>query len=280
LAGWAPRWGGIEKLGAFRTIRLPTFTNISEMTKTITDSQTEILYTLPSFAKALCKEVKSNGRKGLNLQVVITAGEMLDDYTRKTCKDVLGAKVFDGYGTNELGFIAAECEHHSGLHVENDACVVEITRDGQRVSPGEEGDITVTNLVNTAFPLIRYNIEDIGKLEADKCPCGSSFPLMRITQGRKSDTFLRSDGAVVPAVIIKNCLETIDGVVQAQVIQEKANKFVVNVEKDPTYMKDPAEEIKSKLTKVVGPAEIGVIFQSEIPRDHGRKLRYFVSKLT
>ncbi len=280
LAGWAPRWGTIQNWGYFKTLRIPTFTNTPEMLKQITEFQTQALCTLPSFARSLCKEVKSKGKRGLKLRLIFTGGEMLDEYTRKTCEDILGAKVYDGYGTNELGFIAAECRKQSGFHVESDFCIVEITKNGERVSPGEEGEITVTNLVNKASPLIRYNIEDVGILDTDKCACGSSFPILRMTQGRKSDVFLRFDGEFVPAPVIKCVFDVIEGIAQYQVIQEEKGRFIVNVEKDANYVKDNTEEIKRKLTEVVGPAEIDVRFQDEIPRQNSRKLRSFISKVS
>jgi phenylacetate-CoA ligase len=47
---------------------------------------------------------------------------------RKALEDLWGAKVYDTYGTNECGSLAAECEYQTGSHVFEDSFFLEIVQ--------------------------------------------------------------------------------------------------------------------------------------------------------
>ncbi|MEO7648901.1 MAG: hypothetical protein ABIZ80_00400 [Bryobacteraceae bacterium] len=58
-------------------------------------------------------------------------------------------------GSAEAGRIAAACRERRGLHLEGDAMIVELLRDGSSVPEGEEGVTVITCLDRYAMPLIR-----------------------------------------------------------------------------------------------------------------------------
>ena len=282
-AGWAchsPCAHAGQRMGLFKTLIIPPlgFTDMQTIIKKIKEFGADTLIAPPSIVRLLGKEIAETDVKGLRIRLVFTGGEMLDDYTRKISQEVFGAKLFDGYGTNELGFISGECEKHIGYHIESDACIVEITRDGESVSPGEEGEITVTSLTHYATPLIRYNLEDIGKLTKSECSCGSFFSLMKITQGRKSDVLKLPNCRVVPAVTIYQPLSPIIGIKQFQLQQEKIDRFAVKIVKDQNFTEKTAEAVKSTLLSKVGEAQVEIYFVDEIPRKT-RKFKPFVTQV-
>ena len=84
----------------------------------------------------------------------------------------LGCGYAQKYGTSELGVVAAACGRSPGMHVFEDVFRVEVLRRGQPAGPGELGRLAVTDLVNTAMPLIRYEVGDVGRLLVGECPCG------------------------------------------------------------------------------------------------------------
>ncbi|HYO56257.1 phenylacetate--CoA ligase family protein [Archangium sp.] len=68
-----------------------------------------------------------------------------------------------------------QCEHCKGTvhHAMDDFNHVEIVdADGGPVGPGEAGRIILTSLYRTSFPLVRYDIGDLGRWVEGPCACG------------------------------------------------------------------------------------------------------------
>ncbi|MHB1930629.1 MAG: phenylacetate--CoA ligase family protein, partial [Acidimicrobiales bacterium] len=100
-----------------------------------------------------------------------------------------GVPAFESYGTHEVGYVAAECPEGGGMHINEDAFVVDIVDvdTGEAVPDGEPGNIVFTCLYKTGSSQVRYNTLDRSRLMSrQRCACGSWL--------RKMDNFLgRSD---------------------------------------------------------------------------------------
>ena len=186
-------------------------------------------YYVAGYAGSLYQLAKVARRHNVRLftpRFVYSAAETLRDFMRDEIEDQFNAKVFDFYGSREVGAIAGECR--SGrMHVFIMNNIVEILtdREGHRAKPipgdaveqtgytgcssipastsqqgGEglqEGRLLVTNLHNLAFPMIRYDIGDTGSLGDGTCPCGSRLPTLAKLSGRVTDHFVRREGGLV-----------------------------------------------------------------------------------
>jgi len=78
-----------------------------------------------------------------------------------------GAEIFDWYGVADTGVIAAEGPRHDGLHVFEDAHLVEIVDpdSGAALSDGQTGNICATVLFKTGvYPVIRFDTKDLSHL--------------------------------------------------------------------------------------------------------------------
>jgi phenylacetate-CoA ligase len=139
--------------------------------------------------------------------------------------------VTDRYGCEEVSLIASECEKHEGMHLNIEHLYVEFIKDdGSCAAPGEPGKIVVTDLMNHAMPLIRYEVEDVGVPMDRKCSCGRGLPLMESVTGRVADFLFKRDGSKVAGVsLIENTLTKIPGIDQMQIVQESIDSFVVSV---------------------------------------------------
>ena len=177
-------------------------------------------YYVAGYAGSLYQMAKVARRHNVRLyrpQFVYSAAETLRDFMREEIESQFNTKVFDFYGSREVGSIAGECRY-GRRHVFTMNNVVEVlpNRHGKATPPqvasrpaqstlgqgheaSPEGRILVTNLHNRAFPLIRYEIGDTGALgrEPGGCPCGSPLPTLAKLTGRVSDHFVRRDGALV-----------------------------------------------------------------------------------
>lgn len=119
----------------------------------------------------------------------------LGNEDRQELEELWGAPAFDSYGMNECGTIAADCEHRSGMHVYEDAFVVEVNdlKTGQSAEPGERGTVFVTALYKHVAPIIRYNTNDISAFATDRCACGSTHRRLQRLFGR-SDNMVKLRG--------------------------------------------------------------------------------------
>jgi phenylacetate-CoA ligase len=117
---------------------------------------------------------------------------------RASLEELWGAEAYDTYGCNECGTMAAECSHKSGMHVFEDAFVVEVNDPDtlQPKQPGERGVVFITTLFKYAAPMIRYNMNDVTSLAVGACACGSTHPRITKIYGR-SDNMVKLRGVNV-----------------------------------------------------------------------------------
>jgi phenylacetate-CoA ligase len=128
-----------------------------------------------------------------------------------------------------VGLIAAECEHHDGLHVNDDHVIVEIVReDGTPAADGENGQVVVTDLINYGMPLIRYAVGDMSAWMEGRCACGRQMPRLRKVLGRTADFLKADDGKLVAGVsLVERTLTAIDGLEEMQIVQHALDRVTV-----------------------------------------------------
>lgn len=125
--------------------------------------------------------------RDLDVRVIST---MLGRQDRGYLEELFGARVYDSYGTSEVGgHVSTECPEQAGRHVLEDVYAMEIVdmATGARVEPGTEGNVVITSLFKSAAPMIRYNTNDLSTLLPERCPCGSEMVLQGPILGRADD---------------------------------------------------------------------------------------------
>ena len=100
-----------------------------------------------------------------------------------------GIAGFQVYGSADLGNVAYETEARSGLVVD-EGVLVEIVRPGtgDPVAPGEVGEVVVTALANTDYPLIRFGTGDLSAVLPGASPCGRTNLRIKGWMGRADQT--------------------------------------------------------------------------------------------
>ena len=204
-------------------------------------------HSLYEFARAL----RERGEAGLELAGVISSAEMLPPEERRVVEEVLGAVVFDRYGCEEVGIIASECEAHQGLHVAAEGLLVEVL-DGEGPEPGR---VVVTDLVNRATPLLRYEIGDLASLRPGRCPCGRTLPRLGHLTGRASDFLHAPDGRRVSGISLLDTVTIhIPGLRQVQVVQERLDELTFRVVRDERFGPESLRLLAEGVTRYFGPA--------------------------
>lgn len=268
----------IQKLGIFRTKAISPFDHPKTMLKEIRDYRTKTLISPPSNVQALSKEVRESNYKGIDLSFIFTGGEFLHEKLRTFISETFEANVFQCYGSKEVGPISRECSEHR-LHLW-DPVFVETTRDGETLSAGEEGEITVTNLDYYVQPIIRYNLEDLGIMLDDECTCRSHYPLMKLTSGRISELIYLPDGRVTSAQQVNIGLTLMPDIKQFQVIQETINRLTVKLVKGQDFNDNTIAKVKQMFNqRLDNEVKIEVSVVDDIPREKSGKIKQFKTNI-
>lgn len=175
---------------------------------------------------------------------VVTAGT-LNEPVREEIEAALGTRVYNQYGSREVGPIACECPAREGLHVFEWANHVEVVdKEGKPCPPGDTGEVCVTLLTNFSMPLIRYRIGDMAVWKESPCSCGRPMRLLAAVKGRTTEHFIRRDGTLVHGEYFAHMFYGRDWVIRFQVVQtdyERIVNYVVARER-------PSEETLAEVT--------------------------------
>ncbi|HEY5999959.1 MAG TPA: phenylacetate--CoA ligase [bacterium] len=157
------------------------------------DYRCTVLLAPPSVARALAAHLAAEGGdpRGLFLRVGIFCSEPWDEKVREELEAGLAIRAADAYAVGEaMGpGVAGECEHRTGLHLQEDHFFAEVIEPatGRPLPPGSRGELVLTTLTREAFPLIRYRTGDLTSLEYAACACGRTLARMARLAGRTDD---------------------------------------------------------------------------------------------
>ena len=105
-----------QKLGIFRKKWISPFIDVRTQVEETQTYDPRALVSYPTLLEEFAKEVIDRDVQGLEIRLVFSIGEHLDDPTRALIIKALGAEVFNSYGIREAGRISSECGYHQGLH--------------------------------------------------------------------------------------------------------------------------------------------------------------------
>jgi phenylacetate-coenzyme A ligase PaaK-like adenylate-forming protein len=142
--------------------------------------------------RCLDRGVAPTGLKAIGPYGGLASPEMVN----RICQG-LSCRFVQKYGTSELGVVAGACGHSIGMHIFEDLFHVEMLRFGKQAAPGEIGRLAITDLINRAMPLIRYDVGDVGRLHVGPCPCGRRTARLEVL-GRGQE-ILDAPGGVLTA---------------------------------------------------------------------------------
>jgi phenylacetate-CoA ligase len=142
----------------------------------------------PSFLKIILEKADEQRVALPSLTKALVSGEAFPPSVRDAfaARGIKGCQV---YASADLGNIAYETAAHEGLVVD-EGVLVEIVRPGtgDPVAEGEVGEVVVTTLFNTDYPLIRFGTGDLSALLPGASPCGRTNMRIRGWLGRADQT--------------------------------------------------------------------------------------------
>lgn len=213
---------------------------------------------------------------------IVATSMMLIESERAVIEKAFGCKVTNRYGCEEVSLIACECQEHQGLHLNAHHAIVEFLReDGSPCTPGEDGRIVVTELINYGMPMIRYEVGDRGVPTDRTCPCGRGAPLMESLTGRTADFLVAEDGSRVAGIsIIENTLTRFAGIRQLQIIQPTRGELLVNLVPGDGHGPDIDEQLVRTLREILGfGIKISITLVDRIPQESSGKYRFTICRV-
>ena len=194
---------GVERLGC---LSIPAGAgNSQRQIKLMRDFGTTVAHAIPSYLGRLFEvfaEEKLDPRRDTRLHTLVIGAEPHTEEHRQRIQEMFGVKAYNSFGLSEMNGpgVAFECTEQNGLHVWEDAYIVEIINPHtlQPVPDGEIGELVMTTLDRQAMPVIRYRTRDLTRILPGPCPCGRTHRRLDRISGRSDDMFIIKGCNVFP----------------------------------------------------------------------------------
>jgi phenylacetate-CoA ligase len=244
-------------VGVHNVRTLPGTLPIEQLVQELNRFGPDHMNAYPSLAAILTGEQLS-GRLRISLKSMTTSSELRTPEMTDRIVEAFGVRPFDLYGTTE-GLWGLECEFHEGIHLFEDAALVEnVDEDGLPVPLGEPGArLLITGLYNLVQPIIRLEVSDVVALEPEPCPCGRTLVRTRAIEGRRNEVLELPgrDGAVAVHPLQFALLTRDREVREFQVVQEGESLLILVVAR-PSASSELEGRLRGAVSRKL--AELGV----------------------
>jgi len=173
----------------------------------IRDFHVTVIHATPSYAMHVAERMVQDGDnpKSLGIRIAALGAEPYTEELRLKLQDLYGFKAFNSYGLSEMNGpgVAFECPEQNGMHIWEDAYLVEIIDPDtlQPVEEGQVGELVMTTLRRAAMPILRYRTRDLTRVIPGECPCGRKHLRMARMVGRSDDMLIVRAVNVFPSQI-------------------------------------------------------------------------------
>ncbi|SKA77756.1 phenylacetate-CoA ligase [Paucidesulfovibrio gracilis DSM 16080] len=211
MAGYGLFTGGLgihygsERLGC---LTVPAGAgNSKRQVKLIRDFNVTVAHIIPSYAMYFSEFLHHEGidPESLPLRIALIGAEPHTEEIRQRIESMLHLKAYNSYGLSEMNGpgVAFECTEQNGMHVWEDAFLVEIINPetGEHVADGEIGEVVMTNLTRQGMPLLRYRTRDLSRFIPGECACGRTHRRLDRIQGRADDMLIIKGVNIYPMQI-------------------------------------------------------------------------------
>jgi phenylacetate-CoA ligase len=171
---WAAK-EGLQEVGAM-AVALGGMTSAQRL-QTMAEVEATALWCTPTYALRLMEvAVEQRLESALeSIRLLICTGEPGSSLpaVRSRIEDGFGAACMDHAGLTEAGPFGYPCPEGHGLHVDEREFLCEIL-DGELrpTAPDQRGELVLTPLRRTGFPVLRYRTGDVVIATDSRCPAG------------------------------------------------------------------------------------------------------------
>jgi len=171
---WATK-EGLQEVGAMAVVT-GGMTSAQRL-QTIADTRATALACTPTYALRLHEVAVEQRMEGAleTIEAIVCTGEPGGSLpaVRSAIEDAFEARVYEHAGSTEAGPFGYPCAEGGGLHLDESQFACEIVdTDLSPAAPGERGELLVTPLGRTGFPVLRYRTGDVVLNTDERCPGG------------------------------------------------------------------------------------------------------------
>ena len=281
---------GAEHLGCL-TIPAGAGNSLRQI-KLMRDYNTTVVHAIPSYLGRLHEVFLSEGIKpeDTDLKIFVIGAEPHTEEQRQRIEQMFNVKAYNSFGLTEMNGpgVAFECTEQSGLHIWEDAYMVEIINPDtlEPVEDGEIGELVLTTLDRQAMPIIRYRTRDLTRIIPGKCACGRTHRRLDRITGRSDDMFIIKGCNVFPMQIegvlmrvpevgsdyritLEEINENDEMIIEVEV---KSNWFDGNIVKLDNMSKNLERQIRDEV--LVKPI-VKLVESGSLPKSEGKAVRVF-----
>jgi phenylacetate-CoA ligase len=281
-------YGG-ERLGA---LTIPSGTgNTKRQILLMKQFGTTVIHLIPSYAMRLMQVMEELGvdpSSDLKLRIAFLGAEPHSEEVRQRVERYFGVKAYNSYGLSEMNGpgVAFECPEKMGMHIWEDAFLVEIV-EPQTLEPleeGQEGELVITTLKREAMPIVRYRTSDLARILPGKCPCGRTHRRLARIMGRTDDMLIVKGVNIFPIQVEQTLMEISEVGQNYLIILERDDgidtmRIQVEVrseifEEDMRYLKGLEQKIAHELrNELLITPKVELVEPNTLPRSQGKAVR-------
>ena len=207
----------------------------------------------------------------------VPVAEMVDDVTIKLLNEALGPGIIDAYGVSEMGSCVYKFPGNDFYYVANDIAVANVYDDNNQLA--DNGRIVLTTLYKKQYPLINYDVLDIGRSYVK-----DGLRYFTAIEGRLNDMVKHEDGVESSSLQLMRIANHTVGLSQFRFIQESYHNMRIQLAPDPLNTSKSREEIEQhfidSMHKEYGDEfEIAIDWMDMLPPDKTGKQRCFICNI-
>ncbi|MSO22758.1 MAG: phenylacetate--CoA ligase family protein [Acidobacteria bacterium] len=247
----------------------------------ICENATTVLCCTPTYALHLAEVAKEEGfdLSSTKISKIIVAGEpggSIPNVRMRIEASWNAVRVIDHHGMTETGPVSYQCSAVPDvLHILESDFIAEVIdpQSGQRVAPGQTGELVLTNLGRLGSPVLRYRTSDLVKRsESEPCMCGShEMALQGGILGRTDDMVTVRGVNIYPAAV-EEIVRSCQGVGEYRVVFEKRRELAeVTLEVEPSADCQDPSTLGERVRKMLGMAftlriPVSIVPAGSLPR--------------
>lgn len=281
---------GAEKVGM---LTIPSGVgNTKRQIQLMKDFNTTVFHATPSYILYVSEVMVQEGYdpKEFDLRIGFVGAEPHSEQTRQRIEDIYDIDAFNSYGMSELNGpgVAFECEEKNGMHFWEDQYLLEVVnpQTGEKLAPGEEGELVVTTLGREAMPIIRYRTGDLARIvdDGDKCACGRTHVRISRIKGRCDDMLIVRGVNLYPSQIEDVLMSFPEVATNYQILVEREgalDSLTVKVELYPKMFDGDLRKLKKLESDITKTIQEDIVVRPKVefhepgslPRTEGKAVR-------
>lgn len=213
-------------------------------------------------------------------RIIFSGAERMFDHQRKDVERYTGAEVSELYSFNEGAGSASMCED-GRLHEDFEFGVLECV-DPEPDDSGRfvEGRVVATGLSSWDFPLMRYEVGDVGLWYPDDyvCSCGRGSRVIDSIVGRWEDYIVTPDGH--QARRLGEIFKELPPLRQFQVVQQSPARLLLRLVVDPSYSEHEEDLLRRRVAMWISSSlEVDFEYPDRIEPGPGGKYQRIVNRM-